>query len=379
MRDMASYIDRASNNELKLILASVEKKLAEKGAMTPLRHPGSAAFNVPESTKHLSQEQLDTATQAFARWRAEAKNPTQSRSRGRIWLAFMLIRYGALRLGELLSLDDRKDILFARNQIAVSGSHSRKVLLPDTVMEEVERFLTSPMCFSLRGQVLQLDQGYLRRKFYERAKDCGLPGRLFNPRIIRHSRAIELLQGGVPLQVVQTFIGQQNLNMTASYLEFSGESANRIVQQYIIREAKMKTSARNSFTGKVTAIVRDGLLVEVELTTMAGLKVVAVITEQSFTNLNLGEGSIATAVVKAPWVILTENEDGLKTSSRNKFSGVISEIKTTEIACEVLVTLADGSKVCALVTMESVRTLDLKPGKDIIAMFKAFSVILNVE
>lgn len=376
---MASYIDCASKNELKLILANVEKKLAEKGALTTVRHPGSAVFAVPDSTKHLSQAQLEHATQNVTAWRLEAKTPVQSRSRSRLWLAFVLIRYGAMRLGEVLALDERSDILVSRNQVAVRGQHARNVLLPEPVMRDIGELLASPMFCSLGGEALRLDQGYLRRKFYERAKACGLPGRLFNPRVIRHSRAIELLRGGVPLQVVQSFLGQHNLNMTANYFEFSGESVQRIVQQYIVREAKMKTSARNSFTGKVTHIVRDGLLVEVELTTMAGLKVVAVITEQSFNALGLAEGSIATAVVKAPWVILTENEDGLQTSARNKFAGTVAEVKTTSIACEVLVDLADGSKVCALVTRESVSKLDLRPGLDILVMFKAFSVIVSVE
>lgn len=379
MRNLTSLLDGAGPNELRLFLAGVEKKLAEFGAVVPARHPGSAAFAVPDGTKHLTSEELESATRSFDQWRNAAKNPAQSRSRGRVWLAFVLIRYGALRLGEVLSLNDATDLSFGKCQAAVTGAHARNVLLPEQVMGEIQDFLSSPMCFSLRGEVLRLDQGYLRRKFYERAKACGLPGRRFNPRVIRHSRAIELLQGGVPLQVVQSFLGQQNLNMTATYLEFSGESVDRIVRQYIIREGKMKTSARNSFTGKVSNIVRDGLLVEVELTTMAGLKVVAVITEESFGNLHLAEGSVATAIVKAPWVILTEGDESLSTSARNKYPGTVAEVKTTEIACEVLVGLADGSKVCALVTKESFRNLDLKPGKDIIVMFKAFSVILNVE
>lgn len=379
MRDLASLLDKAGPNELRLLLAGVEQKLAAFGAVAPARHPGSAAFAVPDGTKYLTSEELESATRSFAEWRDAARNPTQSRSRGRIWLAFLLIRYGALRLGEVLGLNDVSDVHCSRCQVAVPGAHARNVLLPDPVMREIEAFLSSPMCFSLRGEVLKLDQGYLRRKFYERAKACGLPGGLFNPRVIRHSRAVELLQGGVPLQVAQSFLGQQNLNMTASYLAFTDESANRIVRQYIIREGKMKTSARNSFTGKVSDIVRDGLLVEVELTTMAGLRVVAVITEESFTNLHLAEGSVATAIVKAPWVILAEDGDGLNTSARNKFSGTIAEVKTTDIACEILVDLADGSKVCALVTKESVKNLQLAPGKEILVMFKAFSVILNVE
>lgn len=379
MGDLTSLLDGAGPSELRLLLAGVEKKLAEFGAVAPARHPGSAVVAVPDGTKHLTSEELENATRSFDEWRTAAKNPAQSRSRGRIWLAFLLLRHGALRLGELLALDDTRDIHFSRNQIAVSGVHARNVLLPESVMGEIEAFLASPMSFSLRGEVLKLDQGYLRRKFYERAKACGLPGRLFNPRVIRHSRAIELLQGGVPLQVVQSFLGQQNVNQTATYLEFSGESIKRIVKQHIIRENKMKTSARNSFTGRVSKIVRDGLLVEVELTTMTGLKVVSVITEDSYTNLHLAEGAVATAIVKAPWVILTEGDESINTSARNKFSGKIAQVKTTAIACEVLVNLADGSKVCALVTNESVKNLQLEPGKDIVAMFKAFAVILNVE
>jgi molybdate transport system regulatory protein len=379
MLDIWSLIDSASNSELKLILANVESRLAEQGTVTPVRHPGSASLSVPEGTKHLTSEELDLATDAFGAWCSSAKTPMQSRSRNRLWVAFLLIRYGALRLGEVLTLDDRKDLAPARNQVIIRSGHPREVLLPEPVMSRIDRLLASPMLFNLRGQVLHLDQGYLRRKFYERAKSCNLPGSLFNPRVIRHSRAIELLRGGVPLQVVQSYLGQQSLTMAANYLEFSGESVQRIVKQYIRREGKMKTSARNAFTGTVSKIVKDALLVEVEVTTLSGLKVVAVITDESFQNLRLGEGSAVTATVKAPWVILTEPRAGLKSSAGNMYEGIIARVKESEIACEVLVDLHEGSKVCALLTRESVKNLDLKPGKDTLVLFKSFSVILNVE
>ena len=379
MLDLASIINSATTGELKLILAGVEKRLAEQGDITPVRPDGSASLSVPEGTKHLTQEQLDMATNAFGSWCSEAKTPMQSRSRNRLWIAFLLIRYGAMRLGEVLALDDRKDIRINNCQVVVRGSHARMVLLPEPVMDKIGKLLAAPMFYSMRGQVLALDQGYLRRKFYERAKACGLPGTLFNPRVIRHSRAIELLRGGVPLQVVQSFMGQQNLTLAAQYLEFSGASAQRIVQQYINRETKMKTSARNAFTGEVTHIRHDSLLVEVELTTLSGLKVISIITDESFNNLRLCEGAAATATVKAPWVIITGNEDGLKTSASNQFPGIVAEVKISTVACEVVVDLPDGSRICALVTRESVEKLNLKPGKEVVAMFKAFSVILNVE
>lgn len=379
MLDITSIINSATTSELKLILAEAEQRLATQENMAPARSCGSAALSVPEGAKYLTQDELNMASDAFGAWCSEARTPVQSRSRNRLWIAFLLIRHGALRLGEVLALDDRKDFKISRCEVIIRSGHPRKVLLPEPVMQKIGKLINSPMFYSLRGQILALDQGYLRRKFYERAKSCGLPGSLFNPRVIRHSRAIELLRGGVPLQAVQNFMGQQNLTMAANYLEISGESAQRIVQQYIDREVKMKTSARNAFTGKVTRLVRDGLLVEVELITLSGLKIVSIITEESYNNLQLSEGAVVTATVKAPWVILTDNEEKLKTSARNTFSGMISAVKTSEIACEVSISLPDGSTVCALVTRESVEKLALAPGKEVTAMFKAFSVILNVE
>lgn len=379
MVDLASFLDAASKPELESLLSGVRKKLAEAESPNTVPTSAGAAFHVPEGTKFLTGEQLDEVTGSFAEWFAEAKNPLQSRSRARLWLAFLLIRYGALRLGEVLALDDKKDFRVSANQLSVRGANARRVLLPQPVMEQIAELLQSPMFFGLRGEIFHLDPGYLRRKFYERAKACGLPGKLFNPRIIRHSRAIELLRGGVPLQVAQSFLGQQNLNMTANFLEFSGDAVENIVGRYIAREGKMKTSARNSFTGRVSGIARDGLLVEVEITTAAGLKIVAVITEESMVNLGLVTGAIATAIIKAPWVFLSLDNEEITTSARNRFPGSISDIKSTAVASEVVTDLADGTKVCALATRESVDRMGLRRGMDIQVMFKAFSVILNVE
>jgi molybdate transport system regulatory protein len=83
--------------------------------------------------------------------------------------------------------------------------------------------------------------------------------------------------------------------------------------------------------------------------------------------------------VKAPWVILVKEDMKLKTCARNKFAGKIVEVNVGQISAEVIVELPDQTKVCALVTDESVRQLDLAVGQDIYVLFKAFSVILNVE
>lgn len=141
----------------------------------------------------------------------------------------------------------------------------------------------------------------------------------------------------------------------------------------------MKTSARNMFVGQISAI-RDGVvLTEVELTTASGLKVVSVITKDSFEALGLTLGMTVIATVKAPWVVLVKEEQKLKTSARNKFCGVISKINKGMIAVDVVVDLPDGTKITSLITDESASGWGLRVGDEVCALVKAFSVILTLE
>ncbi|MDL2285747.1 TOBE domain-containing protein [Desulfovibrio sp. OttesenSCG-928-F07] len=366
------YINNASQSELNLLLASIEKQLRKQGGRSD---PELLELLDGTNEKHLDSAKLAEVTQSFASWFKAAATPAQARSRGRVWLVFLLIRYAALRLGEVLALNDSADINFEDCTINVGGQ--RVVNLPKDITREIANLVNDPMFYSLRGTITHIDPGYLRRKFYEMALSCSLPKELVNPRSLRNSRGVELLNGGLPHKVVQNFMGVQSRQ--ANNAEANNETSNRIVQHYLNREVRMKTSARNVFMGKVSAIIQDNLLVEVELTTLSGLKVVAVITDESFKNLGISKGSVITASVKAPQVILTEADNSLKTSARNKFNGVVSEIKNSSIASEVLVDLYEGSYACALVTNESVKKLELAPRKNITVMFKAFSVILNAE
>lgn len=133
------------------------------------------------------------------------------------------------------------------------------------------------------------------------------------------------------------------------------------------------------FVGIITNIRHGAILSEVELTTNSGLKIVSVITKESFENLGLDMGMKAIATVKAPWVVLVKEGSMLKTSARNKFCGKISAVNTGPLAAEVVVDLTDGTKITSLITDESVANLGLKVGDEICAMVKAFSVILALD
>lgn len=66
----------------------------------------------------------------------------------------------------------------------------------------------------------------------------------------------------------------------------------------------MKTSARNVFQGRIVALRQSGLLVEAILSTAGGLRVAALITDESYRSLALEEGKLVNASVKAPWVMI---------------------------------------------------------------------------
>jgi molybdate transport system regulatory protein len=375
-------MDQLDPNTLLLVAASVQEELTRRGvngsAAGIVRAPKAARiFQVPESVKYLNQAQLDALKKSFREWLQAARDTRARQGRTRIWLLFLMLRYTGMRLGEALELDDATDIDLVRGVVRVRGEAAREIPLPVEVMDSLNLFFDDPMSLELRGQVFRLDQGYVRRKFSELGQGTDIPRELLNPRVLRHSRAVELLRGGVPLFVVDAMLGHQS--PSSQYVSFSDADTRRIMNHYIFEERKMKTSARNMFVGQISAIRDGNILSEVEVTTATGLRVVSVITKESFENLGLAMGMTVIATVKAPWVVLVKEASMFKTSARNKFCGRISAVNTGQIAAEVVVDLADGTKITSLITDESVTNLDLKVGDEICAMVKAFSVILALE
>ena len=68
-------------------------------------------------------------------------------------------------------------------------------------------------------------------------------------------------------------------------------------------DSPVRRSARNSFTGIVTAVQREGLVAQVELQCGPN-RVVSLMTAEALDDLRITVGSRATAVVKATTVII---------------------------------------------------------------------------
>lgn len=140
----------------------------------------------------------------------------------------------------------------------------------------------------------------------------------------------------------------------------------------------MKTSARNQFTGKVSKLSAGAVNDEVELTLAGGQKIVSVVTHESVEGLGLKVGAEAYALIKASSIIVATDVGNGRLSARNQLAGTVASVQPGAVNSEVIIELAGGGTVAAIVTQESAKTLGLAAGTAATAIFKASSVILGV-
>lgn len=67
---------------------------------------------------------------------------------------------------------------------------------------------------------------------------------------------------------------------------------------------------------------------------------------------------------------------GMKTSARNGLPGVVARVIEGAVNSEVVIEIAGGAEIVAIVTKESAEALELRPGRQAMALIKASFVIL---
>jgi molybdate transport system regulatory protein len=146
-----------------------------------------------------------------------------------------------------------------------------------------------------------------------------------------------------------------------------------------LRRISMKVSARNTFAGTVSAIIKGAVNAEVTLTLKGGIPLVSVVTNGAIENLGLQVGGEAFAIIKASSVLIGTDLHDSTLSARNVFCGTISKIIEGPVNTEVDVEIGGGNTVSAVITHGSSQRLELKEGGHACTLFKASSVILGVS
>jgi molybdate transport system regulatory protein len=361
--------------------ADPDARLGRDKAVNPAR-----IYDLPEQTGYLDHTELEKLESSFRVWSRSSSRADVRASRKRIFLIFLLIRYTGAKLNEVLEIDLNNDIDLSKPSIRLGasrtgdGSLEREIHISSQLALQIEQIKTDPDIAGLRTRFdLRIDPGHVRRKFYERCLSCGLSQELASPNAIRKSRAIELMQSNVPLPVVQRILGHSTPNLTASLMTFSEEDIRQVARQFVEKESRRKSSARNSFFGKIAGIQTGDIQSKIELITPGNNTVTATITNTSLKRLGLKRGLLITAEIKAPWVILQKGDTEPLCTAENVFRGNVTKILRGKLITEFVVTLQDGTDLCSVVTEESRQKLGIQRNDDVWVMFNSFAVVLHVD
>lgn len=335
---------------------------------------------------YLDSIQLQTLENSFREWSQASSRVDVKRSRARIFLIFQLIRYTGAKLNEILSLNPLEDIDYEENLITLGGQTSstrntcRTIPLPKLLAKDIRSALEEQGYEAKGNGIFVADPGFVRRKFYERTEACGFDKKLGPPESIRKARTSELLHSNMPAQVVQSLLGNSTSNITGQMVSFSEEESHHLTKVFMEQEAGRKTSARNSFYGKIEHIEVGDILSRVEIATIDGFPLTAIVTNASLVELGLKAGRLITAQVKAPWVILQKHQaTTLACTAENQLQGVISDIHEGTINTEYVVRISDMTELCSVVTTKSYKQLELERDDRVLAMFNGFSVVLHTN
>jgi molybdate transport system regulatory protein len=284
----------------------------------------------------------------------------------------------------VLSLNLLKDFDRDSNTICFCKRHDgkesngRKVQVPEAISADIQSMTSDSESKWPGGSVFRIDPAHVRRKFYEQAVAIGIQSSLGSPETIRKSRAVELIRSNMPLQVVQKILGHSTPNLAASYVEFSDTEISQVAKYFADRENNRRTSARNSFFGKINTIHKGGVQTLVEVVSMSGNRITSIITNGSLARLGLKSGILITAEVKAPWIQLCKNESAPSCSADNIFQGTVYQITKNRATAEIVVRLPDGTELCAIITEKTRKQMGIKNQDTLWAFFDAFAVVLHV-
>jgi molybdate transport system regulatory protein len=77
--------------------------------------------------------------------------------------------------------------------------------------------------------------------------------------------------------------------------------------------------------------------------------------------------------------LTTKESTPMKISARNILKGTVKHIEPGAVNAEITVALPSGQELVSIITMQSVRNLELAPGKVVYSVIKASNVMLGVD
>ncbi|MDR1886082.1 MAG: TOBE domain-containing protein [Synergistaceae bacterium] len=142
----------------------------------------------------------------------------------------------------------------------------------------------------------------------------------------------------------------------------------------------MKSSARNYYHGAVLNVFPGSVSDEIEIVLdNSNARMTAIISSTNVKTLGLEPGKKVVVLIKAHWVILVDNSDGTKFSSRNQLPGTVVSVKESALEAEVNLRLDCGEPMSVIVSSSSLKDMGIEAGMRLTALFKASNVIVGIK
>jgi molybdate transport system regulatory protein len=147
----------------------------------------------------------------------------------------------------------------------------------------------------------------------------------------------------------------------------------------LLRRLALRTSARNQFVGRITAVTLRTVDAEVTLALPGGERITAGVTNESVERLALKPGRRVWALVKAVGVdVLAAPPTDLPPRS-NALCGRVERILRGDGPAEVVIALGSGVTVRGVTTAEQVAQLNIHEQGKACAVFPPAAVIIGVD
>lgn len=317
---------------------------------------------------------LAELTLRWESWEAEVRTPSRRQARARLHLVFLLIRYGGLRLGEVLELDARTAINTVTGMVHVGGAYERDILLPVVCMRHIRRILEDEK--AQNPDFLKFDQGFVRKKFYDIAAPLGLDQAMVGPRALRYARGLELLEQHIPFNLVQKFLGQTKASQIAAFLSFSDGKAQRLVQGALGGKGGAG-GIYNSFIGIVGDIQPGVRMASVSVQTFSDVCITALCPIRDFLKLELRPGLVVSASVDPAQMVLMPRRS--ETSLANCLQGRVAALYRDFVESFVDMSCPDGTRFRFALDTQMLERLHLDENKPVHVAFPARAVHLQVD
>ena len=296
----------------------------------------------------LDERSMRSFLQSFYHWYEAADTPVRRCSRSRVLLACLLMRFGGLRLGEVLLFDDISDIDRERSLLHVRGRWSRILPLPWPALKRILELCEAPFNVRERGRLCRLDPAYVRRVFAVRAGEAGLEG--VSPSSLRKFREQELLRQGVSLTAAGFFLGRREGEAGPG----EKEQLEHACRQW---EYVHQTGRHNMVCGELRVLRKGEFSSDLEITTEGGTNFAVRCSTRSFMRFELAARRNVVAVVRSLQIQVLAQP----CLERNCLPAVVQDIVERGEEARVMLALKDDPQqcFCAIISQRRVNMLKL--------------------